>query len=81
VAAIGKGAAELIKDHEKAPTAYGKDTPYYDLAMSGGKILLTLSRLVLPTLAFSNAPSNAVRDVSPSDEAAVTKNFLGNGNI
>lgn len=40
VAAIGKGAEELIKDHEKAPTAYGQGTPYHRLATSGGKILL-----------------------------------------
>lgn len=40
VAAIGNGAEELIKDHEKAPTAYGEGTPYYKLAKSGGKILL-----------------------------------------
>jgi aminoglycoside 3-N-acetyltransferase len=39
VAAIGKGAAELIADHEKAPTAYGEGTPYHKLAMTGGKIL------------------------------------------
>ncbi len=40
VAAIGRGAADLISDHEKAPTAYGEGTPYYKLALSGGKILL-----------------------------------------
>lgn len=40
VAAIGKGAEELIRDHEKAPTAYGEGTPYHKLAFSGGKILL-----------------------------------------
>ena len=40
VAAIGKGAEELIRDHEKAPTAYGEGTPYCKLAMNGGKILL-----------------------------------------
>jgi aminoglycoside 3-N-acetyltransferase len=40
VAAIGEGAAELISEHEKAPTAYGEGTPYYDLAIEGGKILL-----------------------------------------
>lgn len=40
VAAIGKGAEELIRDHEKAPTAYGEGTPYHTLAVNGGKILL-----------------------------------------
>jgi len=40
VAAIGRGAAELIADHEKAPTAYAEGTPYYKLARSGGKVLL-----------------------------------------
>jgi len=40
VAAIGKGAEELILDHEKQPTAYAEGTPYYKLARSGGKILL-----------------------------------------
>lgn len=40
VAAIGPGAEDLIKDHEKAPTAYAEGTPYYKLAKSGGKILL-----------------------------------------
>jgi len=40
VAVIGKGAKDLIRNHEKAPTAYGVGTPYHDLAMSGGKILL-----------------------------------------
>lgn len=40
VAAIGNGAKELIRDHEKAPTAYGEDTPYVKLAEMDGKILL-----------------------------------------
>ncbi|MHB9025330.1 MAG: AAC(3) family N-acetyltransferase [Armatimonadota bacterium] len=40
VAAIGPAAEELLRDHEKAPTAYAEDTPYYRLAMDGGKILL-----------------------------------------
>lgn len=40
VAAIGKGAEELILDHEKAPTAYAEGTPYHRLATTGGKILL-----------------------------------------
>ncbi|MHB9035986.1 MAG: AAC(3) family N-acetyltransferase [Armatimonadota bacterium] len=40
VAAIGKGAQELVRDHEKASTAYGEDTPYLKLARNGGKILL-----------------------------------------
>ncbi len=40
VAAIGEGAAKLIKDHEKAPTAYGEGTPYHRLTQMGGKILL-----------------------------------------
>ncbi|MBI3945050.1 MAG: AAC(3) family N-acetyltransferase [Armatimonadetes bacterium] len=40
VAAIGAGAAELIRDHEKVPTAYAEGTPYYRLAEVGGKILL-----------------------------------------
>lgn len=40
VAAIGKGAAELVKDHEKQPTAYAEGTPYVKIARSGGKILL-----------------------------------------
>jgi aminoglycoside 3-N-acetyltransferase len=40
VAAIGKGAEELVKDHEKAPTAYAEGTPYYKLTQMGGKILL-----------------------------------------
>ncbi len=39
VAAIGQGAAELIADHEQAPTAYGEGTPYHRLATSGGKVL------------------------------------------
>ncbi len=39
VAAIGKGAEELIAGHEQAPTAYGEGTPYYRLATEGGKIL------------------------------------------
>lgn len=40
VAAMGRGAEELVADHEHAPTAYGEGTPYYKLARSGGKILL-----------------------------------------
>ena len=40
VAAIGRGAEELIRDHEKAPTAYAEGTPYHTLAINGGKILL-----------------------------------------
>jgi aminoglycoside 3-N-acetyltransferase len=40
VAAIGKGAEELIRGHEMARTAYGEDTPYMRLAETGGKILL-----------------------------------------
>lgn len=40
VAAIGKGAQELISDHEKAPTAYAEGTPYHKLTQQGGKILL-----------------------------------------
>lgn len=40
VAAIGKGAEDLIRDHEKAPTAYSEGTPYHTLAMQGGKVLL-----------------------------------------
>ncbi len=40
IAAIGKGADELIRDHEKQPTAYAEGTPYHKLATSGGKILL-----------------------------------------
>ena len=40
VAAIGCGAEELVRDHEKAPTAYAEGTPYCKLAMSGGKILM-----------------------------------------
>ncbi|MHB1190655.1 MAG: AAC(3) family N-acetyltransferase [Armatimonadota bacterium] len=40
VAAIGLGAEELIRDHDKAPTAYGEGTPYHRLAVGGGKILL-----------------------------------------
>lgn len=40
VAAIGEGAEKLIADHEKAPTAYAEGTPYHDLAIGGGKILL-----------------------------------------
>lgn len=40
VAAIGVGAEALLRDHEKAPTAYAEGTPYYRLAMEGGKILL-----------------------------------------
>lgn len=40
VAAIGKGADDLIRDHENARTAYGEGTPYCRLARSGGKILL-----------------------------------------
>src|SRR5665647_3807073 len=44
-------------------------------------MLLTLNKFVLPTRAFNNAPSKAVSAVFPSDEAAVTKYFLGDGNI
>lgn len=40
VAAIGAGAEDLIRDHEKAPTAYAEDTPYIRLAEMGGKLLL-----------------------------------------
>jgi aminoglycoside 3-N-acetyltransferase len=40
VAAIGRGAEELIGDHEKAATAYAEGTPYHTLATTGGKILL-----------------------------------------
>ncbi len=40
VAAIGRGAEELLKGHELAATAYGEGTPYYNLAMQGGKVLL-----------------------------------------
>lgn len=40
VAAIGRGAEELLRGHEKAPTAYGEGTPYHTLAVNGGKILL-----------------------------------------
>ncbi|MDD3927154.1 MAG: AAC(3) family N-acetyltransferase [bacterium] len=40
VAAIGRGAAELVAGHEQAPTAYAEGTPYYKLARSGGKVLL-----------------------------------------
>ena len=40
VAAVGKGAEKLIRDHEKAPTAYAEGTPYHTLATTGGKILL-----------------------------------------
>lgn len=40
VAAIGAGAEEMLRDHEKAPTAYAEGTPYYRLAEAGGKILL-----------------------------------------
>lgn len=40
VAAIGAGAAELLRGHERAATAYAEGTPYYELAMSGGKVLL-----------------------------------------
>lgn len=40
LAAIGQGAADLVRDHEKCATAYGEGTPYYRLAMAGGKILL-----------------------------------------
>lgn len=39
VAALGRGAEELIAGHEQAPTAYGEGTPYYRLATEGGKIL------------------------------------------
>lgn len=40
VAAIGKGAEELIRGHESAPTAYAEGTPYHKLTQEGGKILL-----------------------------------------
>jgi len=40
VAAIGPGAEEFVRDHEKAPTAYGEGTPYHTLVITGGKILL-----------------------------------------
>ena len=40
VAAIGAGAAELLRGHELAPTAYAEGTPYWTLAMGGGKVLL-----------------------------------------
>jgi len=40
LAAIGRGAEELLHGHEKAPTAYGEGTPYHTLAMNGGKVLL-----------------------------------------
>lgn len=40
VAAIGKGAEDLIRDHEKQSTAYAEGTPYCRLARSGGRILL-----------------------------------------
>jgi aminoglycoside 3-N-acetyltransferase len=40
VAAMGPGAEGLIRDHENAPTAYGEGTPYFKLAMGGGKVLL-----------------------------------------
>ncbi|MCC6443475.1 MAG: AAC(3) family N-acetyltransferase [Armatimonadetes bacterium] len=40
VAAVGREAEEIIRDHEKAPTAYAEGTPYYNLAMNGGKVLL-----------------------------------------
>ena len=40
VAAIGRQARDLIKDHEKAATANGEGTPYTRLAWGGGKILL-----------------------------------------
>lgn len=40
LAAVGRGAEDLLKDHEKAPTAYGEGTPYHKLAMDGGKVLL-----------------------------------------
>ncbi|MFH1614523.1 MAG: AAC(3) family N-acetyltransferase [Planctomycetota bacterium] len=39
VAAIGKKAEWLIKNHENARIAHGKNTPYYRLAQIGGKIL------------------------------------------
>ena len=40
VAAIGAKAQWLVKDHEKARMAHGKNTPYTRLADIGGKILL-----------------------------------------
>jgi len=40
VAAIGRGAEELLRGHEKAPTAYGEGTPYHTLAVNSGRILL-----------------------------------------
>ena len=40
LAAIGKDAAELCRDHWKADTAHGNDTPYTRLAEKGGFICL-----------------------------------------
>jgi aminoglycoside 3-N-acetyltransferase len=40
VAAIGKQAQWLIKDHENSGTAHGVDTPYTKIAEIDGKILL-----------------------------------------
>ncbi|MBO5923846.1 MAG: AAC(3) family N-acetyltransferase [Lentisphaeria bacterium] len=40
LAAIGKDAAELCRDHWKAETAHGNDTPYTRLAEKGGFICL-----------------------------------------
>jgi len=40
LAAIGRGAEELLSGHELAPTAYAEGTPYHCLATQGGKVLL-----------------------------------------
>ncbi len=40
VAAIGEGAQDFVRDHERAPTAYAEGTPYYKLTQERGKILL-----------------------------------------
>lgn len=40
VAAIGEKAEDLVKDHEKAPTAHGDATPYTRLAEMGGTVVM-----------------------------------------
>jgi len=40
VAAVGARAAELVRDHEKAPTAHAEGTPYTRIAELGGYVLL-----------------------------------------
>lgn len=40
VAAVGEKAEDLVKEHEKAPTAHGEGTPYMRLAGMGGYVVM-----------------------------------------